>query len=162
MQVFIEIPCVRIATRADEPDLLELCRMYHAESSEGVFSEDKARDIMRRSFTPASNAPAIIGVAGEKRIEGSICVEVATPALSDTPFLQILWHFVRPESRKSPYGKDLLTFAKSLAAPAPIGIGLKLQANALVTQRTAQMYNRALGEPRAQAWLYDATPAEAV
>lgn len=156
---------VRIATRTDEADLLELCRMYHAETNEGAFSEDKALDIMRRAFTPTSNSPAIIGVAGENRIEGSICIEVATPPLSDAPFLQILWHFVRPESRKSPYSKDLLAFAKSWAAPSPVGIGLTLRIDSLVNHRTeaqSKMYSRSLGEPVAQAWFYNATPVEAV
>ena len=156
---------VRIATRADETDLLNLCRMYHAEIGEGPFSEEKAREIMRRAFTPATNAPAIIGIAGTERIEGSICVEVATPPLSDAPFLQIVWHFVRPESRKSAYSKDLLAFAKALADPAPTGIGLKLRIDTLVSRRTeaqSKMYSRALGEPMAQAWFYDATPAGAI
>ena len=159
MQTEAEAGRVRIATHADAEAVLSLCRMYHAEAGDGPFSDDKCRDIMRRAFTPAANAPAIIGVAGIKRVEGTICVEVASPPLSDAPYLQILWHFVRPESRKSSYSKDLLAFAKSLAEPAPVGIGLPLRVDSVVNCRTepqSRLYSRALGEPVVQAWRYGA------
>lgn len=142
---------VRVATRRDEDDLLELCRSNHAENGIGDFDEDKALMVIRRAFVSARNDPALIGVVGDGRVEGSLMLSVECPWYGNTPFLQCVWNFVYPPFRKSTTNtKDLLAWARRLSQPAPVGLGLPLWMGLVSTQKTEgqlRMYRRHLGEP---------------
>ena len=146
---------VRVATHRDEDELLALVRQCHAETGLGDIALDKVRGLLRRAFTPRCNDPVLIGVAGQKSIEGSICLVVDTPPLSDTPFLSAVWNYVLPAFRKSSNAKDLIAFAAMQSQPAPIGIGLKLKMDIPATMRTeaqVRLYKRQLGDPVGYTW----------
>lgn len=147
---------VRVATQRDEDELMELCRRNHAENGLGAFSVDKVRTLMRRAFVPCHNEPAVIGVAGETCIEGSVCLIVDTPWDSDAPFLQAVWNYVLPEYRRTTNAKDLIAFARRLSQPAPVGTGLRLRmsiSSNCGTESQVKLYKRQLGDPVGLAWM---------
>jgi len=147
---------VRIATRRDEDELVELCRREHAENGGRYFSPDKVRSLMWRAFNPAGNEPAVIGVTGEKVIQGSLCVVIDAPWNSDTPFLRVLWNYVLPEYRRLSASKDLLAFAGRLSEPSPVGYGRPVRLEVPASpkaQGQVRMFNRQLGEPAGFTWM---------
>jgi len=155
---------VRVATHRDEGELLELCRMNHSENGIGEFAPEKALRMMRRAFDPGRNDPGIIGVVGASCIEGSIGLIVDQPWDGETPFLQALWCYVLPQYRASSNQKDLLSWARQLSEPAPVGIGLPLWMGAVVSRRTERQiraYKRQLGEPCLVTWLCEADDTRA-
>lgn len=152
---------VRVATQRDEDELINLCRSMYDENGVGDFNEDKVRAIMRRAFTAGRNDPGIIGVVGQDRIEGSICLVVDPLWYGDTPFLQDAWNYVLPEYRTCSNAKDLIAFAVRLSEPAPVGIGIPLWMSVVSDARLeakTRLYRRQLGEPVGMTWLYGHRP----
>ena len=147
---------VRIATSADEDELMHLCRANHAENGIGAFAEDKVHAVFRRAFDPGRNDIGVIGVVGTDVIEGSIGLVVDQPWDGDTPILMGLWTYVLPAFRQSTHMRDLVAFARRLSDPAPIGMGLPLWMGAISHRRTeaqVRLYKRQLGEPVSFGWL---------
>ena len=152
---------VRSARPDDEAELLELCRRNHQENGLGPFAPDKVRSVFRRAFDAAVNDRCIIGVAGAHGVEGSIGLMIDEPWDGDALILRSLWHYVLPEHRPSTtHFRDLMAFAKRLADPAPVGIGIPLSAHAVVHARTEaqiKLYRRQLGDPIAVTWLCESS-----
>lgn len=147
---------VRLATAGDVHDVLELCRRNHAENGIGDFSQEKALRVVLRCLNPDRNDIGFIGVVGDERIEGSIGIVVEQPWDGETPFLQALWCYVPIEYRASTHHKDLVSWARRLREPAPVGIGLPLWMGAVVSRKTEaqiRLYRRQLGEPCIVSWL---------
>ena len=146
---------VRLATPADEGEIMELCRRRHAEEGIGTFSPEKVRDVFRRAFDPGCNDPGIIGVVGAARVEGSVGLVCETPWDSETTILVTLWNYVLPECRASTHLRDLTAWAERLAHPV-LGRGLPVSISALSTRKTEaqqRFYRRRLGEPVTVTWL---------
>lgn len=152
---------VRPATWADEAELVELCRMDHAENGVGSFAPGRVRDVVRKALDPGSNEIVVIGVlAGESCLEGSIGLAAEPAWNSETPVLNGLWAYVRPPFRASANYKSLMAYAARLAEPAPIGLGIPVAMRAIVTARTegqVRHMRRHLGEPCAFVWVLEST-----
>lgn len=147
---------VRAARASDEAELLELVRRHHAESGLGSFSPEKVLSVLRRAFDPGRNAPVAVGVVGQDQIEGSIGLMVDEPWASETPMLVELWTYVLPRHRASSHLKDLTAWARRMAEPAPVGLGLPVVMGAVASGRTeAQVRHlrRHLGEPVMMSWI---------
>lgn len=142
---------VRLATRRDSEDILELCRLNHEENGRGRFSEDKVWNVIVRALDVSRNDPGLIGVVGETRVEGSLAIVVNEPWDSDDGHLACLWNFVLPEFRaKTTHSRDLLAWAKRLSEPAPVGLGLPLWMGMIASPKTEakmRLYRRQLGDP---------------
>ena len=151
---------VRVARPDDEAELLELCRRNHAENGLGPFAPDKVRAVFRRCFDVAANDRCIIGVVGGHGVEGSIGLKIDEPWDGDVLILRGLWHYVLPEYRSSTHFRDLTAFARRLAEPMPVGMGIPLWLGAITNARTehqVRIYNRQLGEPVAVTWLCESS-----
>lgn len=152
---------VRPATWADEAELMEICRLDHAENGVGSFSPGRVRDVFRRALDPGANEIAVIGVVGgETCIEGSIGLAVETGWNSETPVLNGLWAYVRPDFRRSTNLKDLIAYAVAMAEPAPVGLGIPVMLRSVMTAKTAgqvQHMQRHLGHPCACVWIVEST-----
>lgn len=153
---------VRTATRRDEDELIALCRREHLETGGKGFSVERVRSIMHRAFFGA-NEPAVIGITGTARIEGSVGIIVEHPWNEDMPFLRVLWHYVLPEYRReTTHGRDMLAFAQRLSEPDPIGFGMPLVMQLprhYKTEGQARLYRRHFGEPASQTWMCSASNA---
>jgi hypothetical protein len=148
---------VRIATRRDEEELIEFCRIEHAANGFGEFNPVRLRQTLRRAFEPRRNDLGVIGIAGERQIEGSLGLMVETPFNSEQPFLQQIWNFVLPEYRRSTHARDLIAWANCMAMPATEGgLGLPVWIHAMSTPRTEahlRMMKRQFGEPVGYSWV---------
>lgn len=149
---------IRVASKDDAPALMTLCQTLHTEIGAGEFSPCKVEAVFNRAFAPRCNDPAIIAIAGEAKVEGSICMALSTPLLCEVPYLHVMWCFVLPEHRKSTHMRDLVAWAKRISMPPPIGTGLNVTFDLPVNKRTeaqARLLTRALGEPGGLAWTYN-------
>ena len=134
----------RLATRADETDLLALCKELHVEN--GLFSmdDDMVKEMLDRAFEKRGG---IIGVIdGEKKIAAAIYMLISNFWYSREHHLEELFSMVRKEYRKSPYAALLLTFAqdcsKTLGIPLVIGVLTNSRMEAKV-----KLYSRKFGRP---------------
>lgn len=144
---------VRIATRADESDVLELCRLLELENAVFPLSEKKVLEKLRQAF---DRKLAICGVIGEpKNLRGSIYLEIGAPWYSDRFGLFELWNFVHPDHRKSDYAKMLIDFAKRCSDTIdhlPLQIGIFSNER---TEAKVRLYRRRLGEPAGAFFIYN-------
>lgn len=106
-------PGVRIATESDEPALMELLRLDHAESAAMVAPFD---EVHAKSFLHAATREriAVIGVVDEPEgPAGMIYLINECWWFSPTWYVAERLLFVHPDHRRSRHGRDLLQFARS-------------------------------------------------
>lgn len=129
----VEAGSVRVATPADEGDLVAMLRIMHTEGGlrDGAnqpfpISEDKLRMTVQRAIIPQRNDPdagqAVCGIIGAPgQLEASICLATTATWYSDMPFLADLWVFVCPDyRRKTGHARTLIGFAKAMATAAQL------------------------------------------
>src|SRR5262245_66687015 len=101
-----DLPKVRIATRADEEEVMAMCRALHEEN--GLFSldEGKIRDIFRKYY---DRKGAIIGVIGQAgNIEASTCLLISDNYYTNDNHLAELWNHVGRDYRHSRNAEALI------------------------------------------------------
>ncbi|MDE2096499.1 MAG: hypothetical protein KGL39_04575 [Patescibacteria group bacterium] len=103
---------VRVATPDDRDGVIDLCRMCHKEV--GIFSLSDSKMVAIVDFV-LRGGDGVIGVIGDGKIEGSICLRLASPIYSDDVFLDEVWNFVHPEFRQPGRAKYLVRYAKQCA-----------------------------------------------
>lgn len=104
---------VRLATLADEEEIMELCRCMHEETGLMPLSERKVREAIREAL---NNQGGIIGVIGPpRRIEGCIFLRITQAWYSEVWHIEEFLSFVLPEYRKSGNAMHLIEFAKKCA-----------------------------------------------
>lgn len=103
---------VRVASFADRDKIIALCRLCHSEV--GLFSLSDAKMIGVVDYLLAGG-DGVIGVIGDKEIEGSVCLRLASPAYSDDVYLEEVWNFVHPNFRAPGRAKYLIRYAKGCA-----------------------------------------------
>lgn len=116
---------VRLASPADETDLMAVLRAMHEESGlldcEGrlpPFCADKALAHLRRATMLRASEPgtAWCGIIGEpEAVEGAIYLAVEEPPLSRQMFLAMKWDYVAPPYRRSRIVDAMFLFARTLA-----------------------------------------------
>jgi GNAT superfamily N-acetyltransferase len=138
---------VRIATERDEPALMELLRLDHAESAAMVAPFD---EVHAQSFLYAATRErlSVIGVVDEP--EGPVGMVYL---INECWWFSPTWHvaerllFVHPAHRRSRHGRDLLQFAQSFVdgMSAELGYTVYLISAVIGTRdvdRKAAMYGR--------------------
>jgi hypothetical protein len=135
---------VRIGTRKDEAQLMDLCHALHADN--GIFSMDDelVGKMLDRAFDRKGGIIGIIDADNE--IAAAIYMVFSHFWYSNDIHLEELFNFVRPQYRKSNFARELLEFAKhcqrTLGIPLFTGIVTNKRVEAKVT-----MYRRKLGPP---------------
>lgn len=151
-----QTPIVRRATRADQADMMKLCRELHADN--GIFKMDDGmvQAMLDRAFDERGG---IIGVIdGDGEIAACIYLLFSTFWYSREDHLEELFSFVREPYRKSRYAAMLIEFAQRCADVIP----LKLLIGVLTTHRMeskVRLYRRELGMPAGAFFLYDPSGA---
>jgi hypothetical protein len=136
---------VRQATRADESELMDLCReLYEENGLADIMSEYKVRAMMDRAF---NREGAMIGViSNPEAIEAAVFLTIGQLWYSEMDFLEELFVYCRPQYRRSSNTKDLLTFSKTcsdeLAIPLIIGVLSNHR-----TEAKVRLYEREFGKP---------------
>lgn len=140
-----DLPFVRLATPADEDDILAMCRRLHVENGLFSLNEFKVRDCIRRCYNKHGAIVGVIGPPGA--LKGSICMEVTTFYYTDDIHLAELWNFVDVPYRRPPgCAEALLKYAegwsKKLELPFFTGIITNKQMRAKV-----RLYRKLFGHP---------------
>ena len=149
---------VRIATIEDEPEILQLLHIMHAESGMMPLDENCAKEFFGRAFNKRGG---IIGVVGERGdIKAMIYLLITRFWYTDANHLEECFNFVRPDMRKSDHARNLIEFAKKcsdqLKLPLMIGV---LTNNRM--EGKVRLYRRALGVPAGAFFVYGANWTEA-
>jgi hypothetical protein len=141
---------VRLATPADEPELMKLCHLLHDEN--GIFEMDE--DMVLETLQLGTNQKGgVIGVIGTpEHLEGMIYMQVSNFWYSRKPYLVELFNFVHPDHRRSNHAKSLIEFAKNCTTG-----DLKLVIGIISNERTkskVKLYERQLGAPAGAFFVY--------
>jgi hypothetical protein len=148
-------PLVRTAQPDDEEGVMALARMIHGEIGMFNLNENKVRDMI---LPLLYKHLGIIGVVGKKdNLEAMILLRVATNWYSDTPFLEEMSVFVKPEFRNATVSRvhTMIEFAKKAAD----GLDLPLMIGVLSNQRTnakVELYEKHFGVPAGAFFIYGA------
>lgn len=153
-------PRIRPAQMEEIEPLMLMCRKLHDENGIGPkMDEHMVREEVYKIFGSMGQMEedqkdrrlGIIAVIGDgRRIEGSVCLIATRLWYANYWWLEDRWCFVLPEYRKSDNSKQLLLFAKWLAAD----MGLPLMMSLLSNKRTEakiRLFERELG-PKAGAF----------
>lgn len=143
---------VRIATVADEPEIMNLLSMMHAEGGIMPLDQMEASAMFHRAFNRQGGILGVIGEPGD--IKAMIYLLISKFWYTKQYHLEELFNFVRPDKRFKPdiktpqhnYGRQMIQFAKSCSDE----IGLPLTIGVLTNIRMegkVRMYRRELGVP---------------
>lgn len=148
-----DLPEVRIATKADEDEVLSLCRRLWEENGLFSLNENKVRDTIRKCYEAKGNIVGIIGPPGH--IEASTCLSISDTHYTDDWHLVELWNYVAPEYRKSRNAEALIEFAKACSdkMKVPLFTGI-ITEKALAGK--VRLYRRRLGNPTGAFFVHNA------
>lgn len=150
---------VRIATFEDREGMIKLLHQMHKENGVAPLSEPKMLAALDKGLR---RDHAIIGVIGDPGdIKASIGLFAWSWWYSNDWHLEDFYNFVRADSRKSTYARDLLDFAKRAADE----IGVQLLIGVLSTTRTKakiKLYERSFGPQKGAAFVYGGPKIETI
>ncbi len=145
---------VRAAVPEDRSEIWRLFRLCHAENGMLSMSERKVDYHIDRLLDPSSitandSGPrGLIGVIGDKKLEGAIMLGFGSPWYSDEITMDEYLNFVDPAHRASNHAKTLISYAKHMVDQIRLTHeNLKLIIGVLSTKRTAakvRLYERQL------------------
>ncbi len=135
---------VRIGTRADEAQVVDLCRCLHEDN--GIFSmdDDLVKEMLNRAFDKKGGVLGLID--GKSELAAAIYLVFSRFWYSHDTHLEELFAFVRPQYRKSGYARQLLDFAKTCQKT----LGVPLFTGIVTNKRTeakVMLYRKKLGAP---------------
>ena len=142
---------IRLATIADEAEILALCRELHAENGLFPMSDERVMQMLSTCFDRKGGIIGLVGAPGG--VQAVMFLKLANHWYSEEWFLEELFSYVRPEHRKTTHAKRLVDWAKHMAddlgLPALIGI-ISLDR----TEAKVRLYRRQLGNPAGAFFLY--------
>ena len=142
---------VRLATRADEPALMQICRELHKENGLFEMHDDMVREMLDRAF---DRKGGIVGVIdGEKMIEAVLFMIISTFWYSRDNHLEELFSYVRPAARKSNHAASLIGFAKECSDKIGIPLVIGVLTNTRMETKV-RLYRRKLGMPAGAFFVY--------
>ena len=149
----IDLPEVRIATKEDEGDVLQMCRRLHAENGLFSLNESKVRDTIRKCYEAKGNIVGVIGAPGH--LEASTCLSISDTHYTDDWHLVELWNFVAPEYRKSRNAEALIEFAKACSDKMKIPLFTGIITESSLAGKV-RLYRRRLGNPTGAFFVHNA------
>jgi hypothetical protein len=148
-----ELPAVRIATPAEEDEVMAMCRRLHKENGLFTLSEKKVRDCIRKCFTGEGT---IVGVVGEPgKLKGSICMSISEMYYTEDWHLTELWNYVEPEFRVSRNAEAMIEFGKACANKMGIPFFTGIITNKQMAGKV-RLYRRLLGYPLGAFFVHNA------
>ena len=141
---------VRLAYPEDAPSLIKLCVEMHSESGHHPLSLPNVQRLLERGIV---RNQAILGVIGDPGdVRAMLLLAIERVYYSDSLHLMEIWNFVRQDSRRSVYGRQLLQFAIECADRT----GLELMSAVIddeKPEKKREMYERVLGS-RGSVFIY--------
>jgi hypothetical protein len=132
---------VRLATMEDRPSILDLCLQLHRENGKHPLAPPKMEWLVDRGLWRQN---AIMAVIGEPQdIRAMLLLFIDDIYYSDEKQLLELWNFVRWDSRRSNYARQLLDFAVGLSERTGYDLTIGIISNERLEAKTA-MYDRVI------------------
>lgn len=153
MLATVEPSVVRLASKLEEEELMEMCREIHAENGLVSMAEEKVRAMLNRAFNKEGGIIGVIGKPGS--LEAIIMIVMTKFWSSDDDHLEELFSYVRRPFRtkfngadtiKMPHAEALVNFAKKCSDE----IGIPLVIGIITNKRMAgkvRLYRSILGYP---------------
>lgn len=138
-------PIVRLATRADEAQLMEICRALHKENGLFAMDEDMVRGMLHRAFNRQGGMIGVID--GDKEIAAVIYMLLSNFWYSRDNHLEELFAFVKPAYRKPPgHAIALIEFGKRCSEQIGIPLVIGVLSNKHMEAKV-RLYRKELGTP---------------
>ena len=149
----------RLATPADEPELLHLTRMMHAEGGMRPLDIDCVRELFARAFERKGGILAVIGAPGHVR--AMMYLLITRYYYTRESHIEELFNWVHPDHRCSDYGKIMIEYAKKCSDDISQGAGKKIPLimGVLTNKRMAakvRLYRRFFGIPYGAFFIHNA------
>jgi GNAT superfamily N-acetyltransferase len=143
---------VREATVADEPEIIRLLHLMHAEGGLVSLDVGRAREMFARAFTKQGGIIGVIGPPDD--IQGMIYLLITRFWYSADFHLEELFCFVRADHRRSGHSKTLIAFAKTCAEKLGIPLAIGVMTNARMAAKV-RLYRRMLGPPTGAYFVFN-------
>lgn len=151
---------VRLAQPSDEPELLRLFKLMHAEGGMRPLDLDCVRETFAKAFDRKGGILGVIGAPGH--IRAFQFLMITRWYYTRENHLEELWNWVHPDHRNSDYSKLLIEHAKrcsdeisaSMKEKVPLLMGV------LTNKRMAakvRLYRRFFGIPVGAFFVHNAT-----
>lgn len=144
---------VRIATRDDTPELINLLHMMHAESGLMPLDEQCAAEFFERAFSKKGGIIGVIGDSGD--IRAAMYLLLTRFWYTREHHLEECFNFVRHDMRKTDYARKLLAFAKECSDTIKIPLVIGVLTNQRMEGKV-RLYRRSLGIPAGAFFVYRA------
>lgn len=144
---------IRIATREDEPELLRLLKLMHAEGGLFPLDEDRARQMFAKAFDRKGGIIGVIGPPDD--IEGLIGLLITSFWYTRENHIEEYCNYVRPDKRQTTHAKTLISFARQCSDAIEIPLVIGVMTNRRVVEKV-RLYRRSLGNPAGAFFVYPA------
>lgn len=150
---------IRLAHPSDEPELLRLVQLMHAENGWQTLDMDSVRETLGLAFDRKGGILAVIGAPGH--IRAMIFVRITRWWFTKDNHLEELFNYVHPDHRNSDYAKILIEYAKGCSDELSDSMGRKvpLMMGVLASRRMSakvRLYRRFFGMPVGAFFLHNA------
>jgi GNAT superfamily N-acetyltransferase len=133
---------IRLASPEDRACLIDLCCWLHAENGAHRLALPKVARLIDRGIARDRGVLPVIGEPGD--IRAMMLLVVDEVYYSDESWLAEIWNYVRPDSRRSAYGRQLLRFAMECADRSGLDLVVSIVSDARLDAKL-RMYERFLG-----------------
>ncbi len=151
---------IRLAQASDEPEILHLLQVMHAESGWRPLDIDAARETFARAFHRQGGILAVIGAPGS--IRAMLYLLITRAWYTRDNHIEELFCWVHPEHRRSDYSKLLIEYAKKCSDDISRDMGQKVPlimgvlTNAQMAAKV-RLYRRFFGIPVGAIFAHNAT-----
>ena len=144
---------VRIATRADANEIIQLLHVMHVENGMMPLGEECSMEFFERSFSRKGGIIGVIGDPGD--IKAMICLLLTRFWYTKVSHLEETFNFVRPDMRKTDYAKLLIKFAQKCSDEIKVPLLIGVLAHSRMEGKV-RLYRRILGPPAGAFFVYGA------
>lgn len=153
MLTTVDSSIVRLASKDEEDEIMQMCREIHAENGLVSMDEDHVRLMLNRAFNKEGGIIGVVGKPGS--LEAIIMIVMTSFWSSKDTHLEELFSYVRrpfrtkfngPDTIKMPHAEALVRFAKKCSDD----IGVPLVIGIITNKRMAgkvRLYRSILGYP---------------
>ncbi len=144
---------VRVATRADEPEIMQLLHVMHAENGMMPLDENCASEFFSRAFDRRGGIIGAIGPTGD--IRAMIYLLLTRFWYTSASHLEECFNFVRPDCRSGVHARTLINFAQKCSDEIKVPLVIGVLTNNRMESKV-RLYRRALGIPAGAFFVYGA------
>ena len=149
-----QAPAVRVATREDEPEIVRLLHLMHAEGGLQPLDIDCAKQMFDRAF---NRQDGFIAVIGRQPIEAMTYLLITRNWYTSHHHLEECFLYVNPEFRRTPHAKRLIGFAKDCSTQLQIPLQIGVLSNKRKTAKV-RLYRSQLGESSGELFIFNSHP----